>query len=221
MSKRRLIFFAITLAVFFSVYVGYRFYENRTKSPLAAKDANERLGSINRAFLQRVASANQLPREAAIRFPSLTPPAWTYTPERWDRAAADSVKVITLATDVVGFHATKLPDGKSYRLPLPKEKTLLDGDIISNQETTYIIFTTPENTPDFPPPSFHELRIPSDVPIPYPLLAKAFDSPDDATLGQLRDWVVSVGGAARAQSLIEAAGLADSIRIEIATSLRQ
>ena len=225
MSKRHLIFFTIVLVVCFSGYVGYRFYENRTKSPLAAKDANERLASINRAFLQRVESVNQLPREAAIRFSSLTPPVWTYTPERWDRAAADSVKVIALATDVVGFHATELPDGKFYQLPLPREKTLLQQDIISEQEITYIrIFTTPESMPEIP---FDEPVFPSDTPmseeppIPYPLIAKVIIEPDDTSLTQFRDWIVSVGGAARAQSLIEAAGLSDSIRIETATSLRE
>ncbi|MYE90986.1 hypothetical protein F4X33_18535 [Candidatus Poribacteria bacterium] len=216
MSKRHLIFFAIALAVFFSVYVGYRFYENRTKSLLAAKDANEWFASINRAFLQRVESANRLPRETAMRFPSLTPPVWPYTPEKWDSGGAvDSDKVGALATDVVGIHTTKLPDGRAYRLPLPKEKTILEGDITSDQEIIYIIFTTPENMPEFPPPNFDEF------PIPYPLIAKAFDSPDDASLTQFRDWIESVGGAARAQSLLGAAGLSDSIRIETATIFHQ
>ena len=221
MSKRPLICYTIALAAFFSAYVGYKLHENHTKPPPVAKHANERRESMNRAFLQGEETVTQLPREVGKRFPSLKLPIWTYTPERWDRAAADSVKVIALATDVVGFHATKLPDGKSYRLPLPKEKTLLDGDIISNQETTYIILTTPENTPDFPPPSFDDLRIPDESPIPYPLIAKILNSPDDASLTELGDWIKSVGGAARAQSLFEAAGLSDSIRIETATSLRE
>ena len=222
MSKRYFIFFAIALAVLFGGSVGYRFYENRTKSPLATQDANERPASINHAFLQRVESVNRLPREAAIRFPSLTPPVWTYTPEKWDSGSTvDSDKVSALATDVVGIHATKLPDNRAYRLPLPKEKTILEGEITSDQEVIYLIFTTPENTPEFPPPSLHELQIRSDVPIPYPLIAKAFDSRDDASLTQLRDWIESVGGAARAQSLLEAAGLSDSIRIETATIFRQ
>ena len=205
----------------FSGYVGYRFYEDRAKSPLVGKNINERIEPIDRLFLQPVRSVKQLPREIAKRFPSLTPPVWRDTPEKLASAAADSVKIIASATDGVAFHATKLPDGKAYRLPLPKEKTLLAGDIISAQEVIYIIFTTPENTPEFPPPSLDRLPIPSDVPIPYPLIAKAFDSPDDAALTQLRDWIKSVGGAARAQSLIEAAGLSDSIRIETVTILRQ
>ena len=225
MSKRCLIFSALLLAVLFSVYVGYRFHDNRVKPiPIGAAtqfESGEEIESTNRAFLQRAEAVDQMPRDIKKRFPSLKPPAWTYTPKKWDGGGVDSVQVVALATDVVGFHATKLPNGNTYRLPLPKERVLLEGDIISDQEVIYIrIFTTPENTPEFPP-SFHELRIPSDVPIPYPLIAKAFDSPDDATLTQLRDWIKSVGGAARAQSLLEAAGLSDSIRIETATSFRQ
>ena len=225
MSKRRPIFFAIMLAVLFSAYVGYRFYDNRVK-PAPIRQASEfevikEIESIGRTFLQREETVTQLPRDVARRSLSLTPPVWAYTPEKWDSGAIDSVKVIASATDVVGFHATELPDRQTYRLPLPKEKTLLEGDVISAQEVIHIIFTTPENTPDITPPSFDKLRMPEESPIPYPLIAKAFDSPADATLGQLRDWIESVGGAARAQSLIEAAGLSDSIRIETVTIFRQ
>ena len=173
------------------------------------------------AFLQRPESVSQPTRGIAKRFPSLEPPVWTYSPEKLVSSRVGSVKTTALVTEVVAFQATKLPGGKAYRLPLPKEKTLLAGDIISAQEVIYIIFTTPKNTPEFPPPSLDRLPIPSDVPIPYPLIAKAFDSPDDAALTQLRDWIKSVGGAARAQSLIEAAGLSDSIRIETVTIFRQ
>ena len=218
MSKRRLICYIIALAVFSSAYVGYKLHESHTKSTRATTadqlDASAGLGLLDHTFLQRQESANQLTREIAKRFPSLKLPVWTYTPEKLESSAVDSVKAIALVNKSVEFHPTRLPDARAYRLPLPEEKTLLAGDIISAQEVIYIIFTTPENTPDFPPPSFHELQIPSDVPIPYPLIAKAFDSPDDAALTQLRDWIKSVGGAARAQSLIEAAELADSIRIE-------
>ncbi len=225
MSKRRLICYTIALAAFFSAYVGYKLYESRTQSTRTATtnqlDASVGLGSMDRAFLQRQESVSQLTRGIAKRFPSLKLPVWTYTPEKLDSSTVDSVKAIALVSGVVEFHSTRLPDAKAYRLPLPAEKTLLAGDIISAQEVIYLIFTTPENTPEFPPPSFHELQSPSDASIPYPLIAKAFDSPNDAALTQLRDWIESVGGAARAQSLLEAAGLSDSIRIETATIFRQ
>ena len=225
MSKRRLICYTIALAAFFSAYVGYKLYESRAKSARTATanqlDASAGLGSLDRAFLQRQESVSQLTRGIAKRFPSLKLPVWTYTPEKLDSSAVDSVKAIALVSEVVEFHPTRMPDVKAYRLPLPEEKTLLAGDIISTQEVIYFIFITPENAPEFPPPSFHELQIPSDVSIPYPLIAKAFDSPDDAALTQLRDWIKSVGGAARGQSLLEAAGLSDSIRIETVTIYRE
>ena len=228
MAKRRLIFYLIALAVLFAAYVGYRFYKNRVETeesiPIAKMiqlETGERIEPTDRAFLQREEDVSQLPREVEKRSLSSKPPVWTHTPEKWDRGTVDSVELIALATDVVGFHATELPDRQTYRLPLPKEKTLLDGDVISVEEVVRLINTIPESTPEFPPPSFHELRIPSDVPIPYPLIAKAFDSLDDAALTQLRDWIKSVGGAARAQFLLEAAGLSNSIRIETATILRQ
>ena len=229
MSKCRFIFYTIVLVVFFSAYVGYRFHENRVKPIPAAKaiqfDANERLESTNRAFLQGEEAVNQLPRDVAKRFPSLTPPMWAYTPEKRDSDTVDPIKAIALAPAVVGFHAAKLSDGNIYQLPLPKEKILLERDIISDQEIIYIrIFTTPENTPEIP---FDAPIYPFDVPlleappIPYPLIAKFLSKQDDTSLTQLRDWIKSVGGAARAQSLLEAAGLSDSIRIETATSFRQ
>lgn len=214
-------FFAVALTVFFSVYVGYRFYEDRVKSTPAAKEAYERIESTDRTFLRREETVAQLPRNVARPSSSRPPPVWAYTPEKLVGSRVDSVKTTALVTEVVGFQGAKLPEEKAYRLPPPDEKTLLAGGIISAQEVIYIIFTTPENTPGFPSPNFHELQIPADVPIPYPLIAKAFDSPDDAALTELGDWIKSVGGAARAQSLIEAAGLSDSIRIETATTLRQ
>ena len=146
---------------------------------------------------------------------------WVYTPQKWDSGATDSVKVIALATDVVGFYAPELPNRQTYQLPLPKEKILLDGNVVSAQEVILTIFTTHENATDISRPRLDERRNPDKSPIPYPLIAKAFDSPDDVALTELGDWIKSVGGAARAQSLIEAAGLADSIRIETVTSLRQ
>ena len=222
MSKRRLILYIIAVAVLFGAYVGYRFYENRAKSTPAAKGTYERIESTDRTFLQREEIVTQLPRDVARRSSSLTPPVWTYTPEKWDSGTVDSIKIITLATDVIGFHAAELPDERTYWLRFPKEKTILEQDIISEQEVLYIrIFTTPENTPDITPPSFDKRRIPEESPIPYPLIAKILNSPEDVTLDQLRDWIESVGGAARAQSLIEAAGLSDSIRIETATIFRQ
>ena len=225
MFKRQFMFYIIVLAVLFSAYTGYRFYENHVKPTQAGKaiqfEANEGLESIDRAFLQRAEPVSQLPKQS----PSLNPPVWMYTPEKWDSGAVDSVKVIVLPTDPVEFHVIKVPDGKTYRLPLPKEKTLLERDIISEQEVIYIrIFTTPE---DIPEPRFDEPIFPFDVPmsdeppIPYPLIAKFLNKQDDTSLVQLRDWIKSVGGAARAQSLLEAAGLSDSIRIETATIFRQ
>ena len=221
MFKRRFIFYSIALAVFFGAYVGYRFYENRAKSTPAPEGTYERIESTGRTFLQREETVTQLPRNVARRSSSLTPPVWAYTPEKWESGAIDSIKVIASETDVVGFHAPELSDRPAYQLPLPKEKTLLEGNVIGAQQVILTIFTTPENTPELPLPSFHELQIPSDVPIPYPLIAKAFDSPDDAALTELGDWIKSVGGAARAQSLIEAAGLANSIRIETVTIYRE
>lgn len=225
MSKRYLGLFAIALTVLFTAYVGYRFYDNHIKQAPIGKaiefEDSKEIESTNRTVLQREAPVAQLPREVARRSSSLTSPVWAYTPEKRDSGAIDSVKIISLATDVVGFHATELHDRQTYRLPLPKEKTLLEGDVISAQEVIHIIFTTPENAPDFPPPSLEKRPIPQESPIPYPLIAKAFDSPDDATLGQLRDWIKSVGGAARAQSLLEAAELSHSIRIETSTIFRQ
>ena len=221
MFKRGFIFYSIALAIFFGAYVGYRFHENRAKSTPAPEDTHGRIESTDRTFLQREETVTQLPRNVARPSSSRTPPVWAYTPEKLVGNRVDSVKTTALVTEVVEFQGTKLPEEKVYRLPPPEERTLLAGDIISAHEVIYIIFTTPENTPEFPPPSFHELQIPADVPIPYPLIAKAFDSPGDAALTELGDWIKSVGGAARAQSLIEAAGLSDSIRIETATTLRQ
>lgn len=221
MSKRQLICYTIALAAFFSAYVGYKLHENRTKSPPPAKGTNERLESMNRASLQRAESVNQVPREVAKRFPSFKLPKWTYTPEKWDSSPVDSVKAVALVTGVVEFPATKLPDGKVYHLPLPKEKTLLAGDTIIPQQVILTIFTPYENATDIGPRSLDERRLPGKSPIPYPLIAKVLNSPDDASLAELGDWIGSVGGAARAQSLLEAAGLSDSIRIETATIFRQ
>lgn len=215
MYKRRLIFFALALVALLGAYVGYRFYENRVKLIPAASGINEGLESTDRAFLPQTGSVSQLPREIAKRSPSLRPPVWMYTAEEGSSGTAESVKVIALTTNGVGFNATKLPEGKAYRLPLPEEKTLLKHDIISDREEVYRIFTTPENTPEFPPPSLDEF------PVPYPLIARFLNEQDDTSLMEFGDWIKSVGGAARAQSLLEAAGLSDSIRIEAVTVFRQ
>ena len=215
MYKRRLIFCVIALIALFGTVAGYRFYENRIKPIPVAQAIGEGLASTDRAFLRQTRSVSQLPREITNRFPSLTPPAWTHTPEVWDSDVVDSIKAPALAMDVVGIHATKLPDGKVYRLPLPKEKTLIEGDVISDKEIIFIFFTTPENTPDFPRPSEEE------SPVPYPLIAKFLNEQDDTSLMEFGNWIKSVGGAARAQSLLEAAGVSDSIRIETATIFRQ
>ena len=215
MYKRRLIFFALALVALLGAYVGYRFYENRVKPIPAAPGINEGLESTDRAFLPQTGSVSQLPREIAKRFPSLKPPVWTYIAEEGDSRTVDSVKVILLTTNGVGFNATKLLEGKAYRLPLPEEKTLLKHDIISDREEVYRIFTTPENTPEFPPPSLDEF------PVPYPLIARFLNEQDNTSLMEFGDWIKSVGGAARAQSLLEAVGLSDSIRIEAATVFRQ
>lgn len=215
MYKRRFIFSIIALIALFGAYVGYRFYENHVKPIPRGKAITEELESTDRGFLQQEGSISQLPREIANRIPSLKPPIWTYAAEKGDSGPADSVKVIALATNGVGFNATKLPEGKAYRLPLPEEKTLIERDIITEQEEAYRIFTTPENTPEFPPPSLDEL------PVPYPLIAKFLNKQDDDSLTEFADWIKSVGGVVRAQSLLEAVGLSDSIRIEAVTVFRQ
>lgn len=227
MYRRRLIFCIVALIALFGIFAGYRFYENRAKPIPATGVINKGLEARDRAFLRRTQSVSQLPREIAKRFPSLKSPVWTQTAEKGDSGTVDSVKVIALATNGVGFNATKLPEGKAYRLPLPEEKILLERDIISDREEVYRIFTTPENTPEFPSPNLDEFPIPFDVPIeeespvPYPLIAKFLNKQDDDSLAEFADWIKSVGGAARAQSLLEAAGLSDSIRIETATVFRQ
>lgn len=213
MYKRRFIFSIIALIALFGAYVGYRLYENHVKPIPAAKAIDKGLASTDLAFLQRAEPVSQLPRELANRTPSLKPPIWTYTAEKGDSGPIDSIKVIALATNGVGFNATKLPEGKAYRLPLPEEKTLIEWDIITDQEEVYRIFTTPENTPDIP--------LLEESPVPYPLIAKFLNKQDDDSLTEFADWIESVGGAARAQSLLEAAGLSDSIRIEAATVFRQ
>lgn len=215
MYKRRFIFCIIALIAVFGTVAGYRFYENRVKPIPAAPGINQGLESTDRAFLRQTGSVSHLPREIAKRFPSLKPPVWTYMAEKKDSRTVDSVKVILLTTNVVEFNATKLPEGKAYRLPLPEEKTLLERDIINDLEGVYIIFTTPENTPDIPP------RILEESLVPYPLIARFLNEQDDTSLMEFGDWIKSVGGAARAQSLLEAAGLSDSIRIEAATVFRQ
>jgi hypothetical protein len=187
MSKRRLIFCIIALAVFFSAYMGYKLYENRIESIPIAKTiqfkANEGFESTDRAFLNRTEAVRQLPRNIEKQPLSLNLPVWTYTPAKWDSSAVDPVKVIALPTDVGEFHAIKLPDGKTYRLPLPKEKMVLEGDIISDQEVIYIrIFTTPENTPEirFDDPIFSfDDPMSDEPPIPYPLIAKFLNKQDD------------------------------------------
>lgn len=214
MSTRRFIFYTIVLVVLCGAYLGYRFYENHAKSIPAAKETYERIELADRAFLQQTGFVNQLPRKVAKRSPSLTTPVWTYTPEKWG-GAIDSVKVIALATDTAGFDTIQLLDGNTYRLPLPREQTLLNRDIISDREEVYRIFTTPENAPEFPPPSL------DDFPVPYPLIAKFLNKQDDASLTEFADWIKSVGGAVRAQSLLEGAGLSDSIRIQTATIYRE
>jgi hypothetical protein len=233
MSKHRLIFYAVALAVLFAAYVGYRLYENRVKTkesiPLANKaiqfEDSEKLKSTDRTFLQREETIRQLPRDVKSRPPSLNLPLWTYTSEKWDNGAVDSVKVIALPTDVAEFHVIKVPDGKTYRLPLPKEKMLLERDIISDREVIYIrIFTTPENTPEirFDDPIFpFDVPMSDEPPIPYPLIAKFLNKQDDTSLTQLGDWIKSVGGEAQAQALLEQARLSDSVRIEALTISRQ
>ena len=225
MSKRHPIFFTIALAVLFSAYVGYKFYDIHDKPAPIGKaiefKTSKEIESTARTFLQGEETLTQLPRETAIRSSSLTPPVWAYTSEKWDTSPVYSVKAIALVTGVVDFPATKLPDGNVYRLPLPKEKTLVAGDAIIPQQVILRIFTPHENATDIGPRNLDERRLPDKSPIPYPLIAKILNSPDDASLTQLGNWIKSVGGAARAQSLIEAAGLSDSIRIETATVLRQ
>ena len=215
MYKRRLIFFPPALVALLGAYLGYRLYENRIKPIPAPGVINKGLESADRAFLRQTRSVSQLPREIAKRFPSLKPPVWTYIAEKGDIGPAESVKIIALTTNVVEFNVIKLPEGKAYRLPLPEEKTLLEQEIFSDREEVYIIFTTPENTPEFPPPSL------DDFPVPYPLIAKFLNERDDTSLMEFGDWIKSVGGAARAQSLLEAAGLSDSIRIQTATIYRE
>ena len=144
MPKRHLIFSALLLAVLFSAYIGYRFHENRVKPIPIGKatqfESGEEIEPTNRAFLQRSEAVDQMPRDIKKRFPSLKLSAWTYTPKKWDGGGVDSVQVVALATDAVGFHATKLPDGSTYRLPLPKERVLLKGDIISDQDVSAPFF---------------------------------------------------------------------------------
>ena len=225
MSKCRLIFCIIALAVFFSAYVGYRFYENRVKPTLAAKAIQFEVNETDRAFLLRAEPVSQLPREVAKRSPSLVLPVWAYTSEKWNNGAVDSVKAIALRADAVAFHVIKVPDGKIYRLPLPKEKMLLERDIISDREVIYIrIFTTPENPPEIrlDDPIFpFDAPMSDEPPIPYPLIAKFLNKQDDTSLTQLGDWIKSVGGEAQAQALLEQAGLSDSVRIEALTISRQ
>ena len=112
MSKRRLICYTIALAAFLSAYVGYRFYDNHVKPAPIRKaigfEAIKEIKSTDRTFLQRAETLAQLPRQVTRRSSLLTPPVWVYTPQKWDSGATDSVKVIALATDVVGFHATEL-----------------------------------------------------------------------------------------------------------------
>ncbi len=224
MFKRRFMFYIVVVAVLFSGYLGYRFYEHRVKPTPAAKAMQFEANETDRVFLERAEPVSQLPRDLVKQSPLLITPVWTYTPQKWDSGAVDSVNAIALATDAVGFEATKLPDGKAYRLPAPEEKTLLAGDVISAEEVIYRIFTTPENAPEIPfdEPIFrHDVPLSEDPPIPYPLIAKFLNKQDDTSLTALTDWIKSVGGAARAQSLIEAAGLSDSIRIETVTILRR
>jgi hypothetical protein len=139
MSKHRLIFYAVALAVLFAAYVGYRLYENRVKTkesiPIAEAiqfEDSEKLKSTNRTFLQPEETTRQLPRDVKSRPPSLNLPLWTYTSDKWDSSAADPIKVIVLPMDAVEFHAAKLPDGET---PPPKEKTLLERH---NQSRGYL-----------------------------------------------------------------------------------
>ena len=238
MFKRRFMFYIIVLAVLFSAYVGYRFYENRIESIPIGKTiqfkANEGLESTDRAFLQRAEPVSQLPREVAKQSPSLTPPVWTYTPEKWDSGAVDSVQATAPPTDVVDFYTVGMPNGQTYRAPLPKDQTLSAGEMINIYEGIYT--TSHPIPPDFP-------MLPHPLPNFFEYATKIYTSRQldismaelkvkiangeiiiesgEISVTQLEDWIQSVGGAARAQSLLEAAGLSDSIRIETATIFRQ
>ena len=223
MSKHRLIFYAVALAVLFAAYVGYRLYENRVKTkesiPIAEAiqfEDSEKLKSTNRTFLQPEETTRQLPRDVKSRPPSLNLPLWTYTSDKWDSSATDPIKVIVLPMDAVKFHVVKLPDGET---PPPKEKTLLERDIIS-QEVIYIKISP---TPPIPPPPLTPIdpSISDEPPIPYPLIANVVIEQNDTSLTQLKDWIKSVGGAAQAQALLKQAGLSDSVRIETAIIIRQ
>ena len=243
MFKRRFMFYIIVLAVLFSAYVGYRFYENRIESIPIGKTiqfkANEGLESADRAFLQRAEPVSQLPREVAKQSPSLTPPVWTYTPEKWDSGAVDSVQATAPPTDVVDFYTVGMPNGQTYRAPLPKGQTLSAREMISIYEG---IYTTSHPIPPDPiPPDI--LMLPHPLPNFLEYATKIYTSRQlgismvelevkiangeiiiesgEISVTQLEDWIKSAGGAARAQSLLEAAGLSDSIRIETATIFRQ
>ena len=229
MSKRRVALYTIALAVFSSTYLGYRFYDAQlqpSRTPKAGQfEAGDVIGSTDRTFLRQPEPLNQLPRKIAKESPLLSPPVWTYTPKQWNRGTIDLVEVISLPTVVTELHAADLPDGKTYRLPLPKEKMLLEGDTLSDQEIIYIrIVTTPENPPEM---RFDDPIDPFDVPkseeppSPYPLIANIIKKPDDTSLAQLKNWIESVGGAAQAQALIEEAGLSDTVRIEAVVVFRQ
>lgn len=229
MSKRRVVLYTIALAVFSSTYLGYRFYDAQlqpSRTPKAVQfEAGDVIGSTDRTFLRQPEPINQLPRKMTNGSPLLSPPVWTYTPKQWNRGAIDLVEVISFPKVVTEFHAADLPGAKIYRLPLPKEKMLLDGDTLSDQELIYIrIVTTPENPPEMrldAPTDPFDVPKSEEPPSPYPLIADVIKKPEDTSLAQLRNWVESVGGAARAQALLEEAGLSDTVRIEAVVVFRQ
>ena len=162
MSKCRLIFCIIALAVFFSIYMGYKLYENRIESIPIAKTiqfkANEGFESTYRAFLNRAETVRQLPRNIEKQPLSLNLPVWAYTPEKWDNNAVDSVQATAPPTDVVDFRTVSMPNGQTYRAPLPKDQTLSASEMISIYEGIHT--TSHPIPPDPTPPDFPMLPHP-------------------------------------------------------------
>ena len=236
MFKRRFMFYIIVLAVLFSAYTGYRFYENHVKPTQAGKaiqfEANEGLKSIDRAFLQRAEPVSQLPRKVAKQSPSLAPPVWTYTPEKWDSGAVDSVQATAPPTDVVDFYTVGMPNGQTYRAPLPKGQTLSAGKMINIYEGIYT--TSHPIPPDPTPPDI--LMLPHPLPNFFEYATKIYTSRQlgismaelevkiangeiiiesgEISVTQLEDWIQSVGGVGRAQALVEELGWPDSVPID-------
>lgn len=225
MLKRYLILYIAGLAVLLGTFMGYRFYDEHIETegsrPIVESiqfEPSKEIKTVDRAFLWQEEAVSQLPRDVKKRLPSLQLPVWVYTPEKWNSSVVNTVKIIVLPADVVGFHAIGLPDEETHTVRSLQENMLPESGILTGEEGVYIknppIPENPPNIREHLPPRDSAPDSPDLPPKSYPLIATMFIASDGSYLMRIENWIELVGGEDQAQRLLEEAGWQDSVPIE-------